>query len=202
MNFPRMMIFLLTLGMSLFAFSNVWGGSVTIPNSFSSGAATSASQMNANFTAVKTAVDDNNTRIAALEAGTRPVFQGFSAATQNGGVGLIAMQQACSASFPGSKCCTTTEMANSTYNSNASNLSGNAWILPDLIAMTNTNTSNSSTYSVVADKSSGLAPAVPGYFNCSGWSTDSGSGYGTTVSSAGKFTTTLCNSVQAVACCK
>ncbi len=77
MNFPRMMIFLLTLGMSLFAFSNVWGGSVTIPNSFSSGAATSASQMNANFTAVKTAVDDNNTRIAGLESKTAPVFQGF-----------------------------------------------------------------------------------------------------------------------------
>jgi len=44
-----------------------YASSVTIPNTFISGTTISASQMNANFTAVKTAVDDNNSRITVLE---------------------------------------------------------------------------------------------------------------------------------------
>lgn len=43
-------------------------GQLTIPNSFSSGATASASAVNANFTAVETAVDDNDTRISAIES--------------------------------------------------------------------------------------------------------------------------------------
>ena len=44
-----------------------FGSSLTIPNQFSAGTPTSASQMNANFTAVASAVNDNNSRITALE---------------------------------------------------------------------------------------------------------------------------------------
>lgn len=40
---------------------------VTVPNTFAPGAAASASQVNANFTAVKGAVDDNHARITSLE---------------------------------------------------------------------------------------------------------------------------------------
>lgn len=40
-----------------------WAGDVTIPNEFSSGSPAVASEVNANFNAVKSAVDDNNTRI-------------------------------------------------------------------------------------------------------------------------------------------
>lgn len=45
----------------------VWAGNATIPNSFSAGTPAVAEEVNANFTAVETAVDDNNSRIAALE---------------------------------------------------------------------------------------------------------------------------------------
>lgn len=43
-------------------------GPLTVPNAFTAGEVISASQMNANFDAVKTAVDDNDARITTLEA--------------------------------------------------------------------------------------------------------------------------------------
>ena len=197
MNFFKM-ILLSGLGLC----STGWAGTVTIPNSFSSGSATSASQMNANFTAVKTAVDDNNTRIAALEAGTRPVFQGFSSSTSNGGAGLIAMQQACSASFSASKVCTSTEFANSVYNSNASNVSGKAWILPDTVALANAYNQNNADYTFAVDRTLGMRPTTPADFSCGGWADTASNVYGSTVDNLGKFSQSACNSVQAVACCK
>jgi hypothetical protein len=52
----------------LTAFSSTHAGEVTIPNTFASDTPAVAAEVNANFTAVKTAVDDNNSRVAALEA--------------------------------------------------------------------------------------------------------------------------------------
>jgi len=49
-----------------------FGSSLTVPNTFTTGTPARAAEVNANFTAVKTAVDDNNTRITALE--TAPVW--------------------------------------------------------------------------------------------------------------------------------
>lgn len=43
--------------------THTWAGSVTVPNTFVDGATASASEVNANFDAVKTAVDDNDSRI-------------------------------------------------------------------------------------------------------------------------------------------
>lgn len=45
----------------------VHASEVTIPNTFSTGTPAVAAEVNANFTAAKTAVDDNHSRIAALE---------------------------------------------------------------------------------------------------------------------------------------
>ena len=47
--------------------SITWAGNVTIPNTFSSGTKAKAAEVNTNFSAVKTEVDDNNTRIMSLE---------------------------------------------------------------------------------------------------------------------------------------
>lgn len=64
-------------------------GELVIPHSFSANTPAVAAQVNANFSATKTAVDDNDTRIAALEAalttlqGNLAVAQGQIASMQN-----------------------------------------------------------------------------------------------------------------------
>jgi hypothetical protein len=60
-------LFVCTL-VALAAPSPVPAGDVAIPNTFQSGTPAVAAEVNANFTAVETAVDDNDGRIAALEA--------------------------------------------------------------------------------------------------------------------------------------
>jgi len=45
-----------------------WGSDLTVPNSFVANQPAVAAQVNANFTAVETSVDDNNSRIDLLEA--------------------------------------------------------------------------------------------------------------------------------------
>ena len=85
-------------------------GELTVPNQFSNGQATSASEMNANFSAVESAVNDNDQRISQLEGNGPVVFQGFSDGTMNGGQGILNMTQACDATYQGSRMCTTTEL--------------------------------------------------------------------------------------------
>ena len=59
---------LILLLLCMASLSTVYAGEVTIPNTFTAGTPAVASEVNGNFTAVKTAVDDNDGRIAALEA--------------------------------------------------------------------------------------------------------------------------------------
>jgi len=47
---------------------SAYAAPLTVPNSFTANTAASAVQVNANFTAAKTAVDDNDARITALDA--------------------------------------------------------------------------------------------------------------------------------------
>lgn len=59
----------LMIGLALFINGTpALAGDVIIPTTFTSGTPAVAAQVNGNFTAVKTAVDDNNQRIAELEA--------------------------------------------------------------------------------------------------------------------------------------
>lgn len=67
MNSMRKIVFLATL-IPLAAFSAPHAGEVTIPNTFTADTPAVAAEVNANFTAVETAVDDNNSRVAALES--------------------------------------------------------------------------------------------------------------------------------------
>jgi len=52
----------------IFNVSPAFAGSVTIPNTFKSGTKAKASEVNANFSAIKVGVNDNDSRIASLEA--------------------------------------------------------------------------------------------------------------------------------------
>jgi hypothetical protein len=63
MNRSIRMALAFALGLSIF--TSAHAGEVTIPNTFTSGTPAVAAEVNANFTAVKTAVDDNDTRIDA-----------------------------------------------------------------------------------------------------------------------------------------
>ena len=182
---------------------------VTIPNTFSSGATTSASDMNANFTAVKAAVDDNNTRITALEGGgsSAPVFQGFSAAA-NVGSGIRGMHAACHAAFSGSKICNSVEFSNSTYK--AVTLStGPAWLLPVLQQTSGAagTATGRNAIANVTDQGSGLTAYTTNaaeVFTCKAYDPDAGrsSWTGLTVSNTGSFATSDCDIARPVACCK
>jgi hypothetical protein len=190
-------LILLTIPTFLFgAFS--FAGTLSVPNSFSSGGTTSAADMNSNFSAVSTAVNDNNTRITALETSSAPVFQGFSSGTVDGGDGIRAMKSACDASFTGSKICTTGEYLNSIYNSSASNLSGSAWLLPEM-----TGYGSNSAYGMEKWSSIAVSSGNPEReFSCVGWGSDAADRRGISASSSGGVGRTYCNTSQSVACCK
>jgi len=173
------------------ASSQVAASSLTVPNTFTSGAATSASDMNANFTAVKAAIDDNNTRISSVQSATNS-FQGFSSGTSTGGVGLITLGNLCSSSFTGSHVCSTQEFSTSSY-SGASGLSGSAWIQPTVLP--------TAVSYLVTEVVTGLNTR-PEYFTCEGWAESSSvNDKGLTVSAEGKFTIQACSLSLAVACC-
>lgn len=55
--------FIVGVLLTVFATSPTWAGSLTIPNTFTSGTTARASEVNANFSAIETAVDDNDARI-------------------------------------------------------------------------------------------------------------------------------------------
>jgi len=61
-------VFLLTIiSLFLLGVTSAWAGSYTIPNTFTSGTPAVAAEVNANFNAAKTAIDDNDSRVTTLE---------------------------------------------------------------------------------------------------------------------------------------
>ena len=62
----KQIVIFLTIAFSLVTVISY--AAVTIPNTFTSGTTISSSQVNANFAALKTAVDDNQTQISAVAA--------------------------------------------------------------------------------------------------------------------------------------
>ena len=186
----------------IFASASV-ASTLSIPKTFSSGDTTSAADMNANFTAVKAAVDDNNTRITALQASSAPVFQGFSGTADASG-GIRVMQAACDAAFSGSKICTSVEFSNSTYTT-VTLSTGPAWLLPVLQQTGGVENSSSGTDGFVTDQASGLTantnnPAAG--FTCGAYHSDGARYTGLTVSNTGMFAASSCDTARPVACCK
>lgn len=75
---------------ALFISSTAWAGTLTIPNTFTAGSPAVAADVNANFTAGKTAVDDNNTRITANTASAATNATNITA-LQNSKAGFAAV---------------------------------------------------------------------------------------------------------------
>lgn len=53
------------ISLAFLGMPGVWAGDLTLPNTFTSGTPAVAAEVNANFSAVETEVDDNNSRITA-----------------------------------------------------------------------------------------------------------------------------------------
>ena len=157
---------------------------LTVPNQFSSGDVTSASDMNANFAAIEAAVNDNHTRIQeGLQSQSLPVFVGFSAPVY-GQSGLGAWQQACHNVAPGSHTCTDYELSLALYNPDAPIPEGRAWVGRE-IQSANISTGSSTTHTQQFSK----------IMSCH-------NGYQYTVVD-GRFSSSYgCGQVLPVACCK
>lgn len=163
---------------------------LSVPNEFSSGDTTSAADINSNFNAIETAVNDNNTRLNAIESGsTVVVFQGFSRSSVTGDQGIRQLQAACDATFTASKICSSNEYANSTYNARAANLSGDAWLLATPISGTSKKVREAITGKDYSE----------GDLSCNGYASR---GSGLTVSAVGEISTASCSDSIRVACCK
>ena len=169
---------------------------LNVPNQFEDGQVTSAEQMNANFEAIQAAVNDNHARIESMQQPTKAVFQGFSTDSMNGGQGLIAMQQACHNFVPGSHICNTTEFAESPYNAEAAaTMTGEAWILSDLVS-----SGNASGY--VFDIRGLSLRDHDRTMSCHGWRIADIHVIGTTINSIGGIESSPCTYSNKVACCK
>ena len=106
----------------LLAVNSLSAGELRVPNQFNSGDATSAAQMNAGFSAVEAAVNDNDQRsIGRLEANGPVVFQGFSDGIMNGTQGVINMAEV-AMQLSGARCTTTEFSEIHLFNSNVGHL--------------------------------------------------------------------------------
>ena len=186
---------------------------LTVPNQFSSGDVTSASDVNANFAAIEAAVNDNVSRIAALEGQSgsgesRPVFQGFSPATVTGGAGLRTMQLVCDAFVEGSHICTDSEFAKSRYNANAQISPGTrAWILREVagVSVAGDNGVEGVAIGSPLSLANTITNTITSYYehgSCKGWATSQENYKGHTISDSGQVGTSWCSESHGVACCK
>lgn len=103
----------------VFTVSNqVIASDLTLPNSFTEGTTASADEVNANFNAVKSAVDDNYARIISNEAALNNIsverqFVGFSNDAVAGDSGLVGINAACAATYgTGARICFDSEVYN------------------------------------------------------------------------------------------
>ena len=84
-NPKQFVLGMLVVPLALMGLGIALAGSVTIPNTFVAATPAVAAEVNANFAAVKLAVDDNDARITALE-GNRVLSSGTTLCTMRGSV--------------------------------------------------------------------------------------------------------------------
>lgn len=192
---------------ALFLTANIFA--VEIPNQFEDGQVTSASQMNENFQALKAELEAQRALIEANLGNQKVVFQGFSAESMDGGQGLLAMQQACHNLVAGSHVCKDTEIALSSYNPNAQNLEGEAWVIAEMGSIGGGGDSGvgilveSSPLSLFRiDSNDGNFWRNEKGLSCSGWDTSNIEYRGATVGFMLNFGASACAVLKKVACCK
>ena len=179
--------------------THVQASELEIPNTFEDGQATSAAEMNANFEAIKAAVNDNNNRINA----PRSQFVGFSSTKLDGAGGMFAMQQACHVSFVNSHVCDTSEVSGSSYSVSAMATveeEDSAWIRTKVAGFNSERTIINEDASAQASYTSGQ---VIYKTTCAGWGTNNASYRGFTINGTnGRIGNQACNLSAKVACCR
>jgi hypothetical protein len=165
---------------------------VEIPNQFEDGQVTSASQMNENFQALKVEIEALKSQLTS-QADNQVNFIGYSEDSMNGGAGFFAMLQACENFASGSHVCNTDEFLGSQYSESAmSTVSGDAWILPSIVAAGSTGWSK---FGVVLNNGET-------YRNCKNWSQSTYDFNGSAILTGGVTSALSCTNVLKVACCK
>lgn len=159
------------------------GSELSIPNTFEDGQVTSAAEMNANFKAVETAINNIDTRVNDITKSSTRTFLGFSSEKITGGQGFFSMQRMCMTSFTDSKMCHTEDIFNSkiTDSALASADDGYAWILTRDV---------NGIYSINE------------FRDCESWNSNSNARTGSAISMQGSIFELSCNSSAQIACCK
>ncbi len=124
-------------------------------------------------------------------------MMGFSNQTVNGNAGVFGMTEACQASFPASRMCTSEEVMNTVTIPDLD--AQNAWVRPAIKPI------GTGGLAVIADASGsdsadGNANSVPGDLTCRGW-TRTNNYNGLTVNDSGGFMPQSCSGARPVACC-
>jgi len=205
---------LTTIGLLLLVAGSAIADDVTIPNTFTAGTPARAAEVNENFTAVETSVDDNamdvtdtaqalatvsanvgaNTTnieavtqaVSALASGPNYKFVGFSTATLTGGSGFFGLTAACQVDFgPDARLANSQEVIDSTIQP-ALTTSG-AWVQAVILF----------TAGSVRTDVSGF-PISAGTHNCISWGDSNTWGFG--VRPNGIMDQLLCSDSLQVAC--
>lgn len=169
----------------------VQGAEVEIPYTFKDGQVTSAEQMNANFFAIKRAINELNSDGISF-ASTK--FIGFSLENEKvaGSDGLFALQRACRTLSSESHICSAQEISRSNYSTehmedNAYGNSNQAWVRGSLTLIG---------FKFDPKVSTSAADAL----NCNGWQDETVKGL--VVDTQGKFSELKCDTQLRVACCQ
>lgn len=195
----------------------VYSSELTIPNQFTDGQVTSASQMNENFAAIQAAVNEINSTLDSIQSSSgtivqsanKSTFKGFSAGKLDGAAGILALQQQCDNLSAGSRVCFASEVLTSAYNASAVATlpeGGKAWLFPGNLVFEDGFVSISETGITLP-----LYNQVAG-LSCQGWSSNSAQfcangrcswGNGAlSVNTSLQITTSTCDEKIHVACCK
>ena len=179
-------------GIAMVTASSFAVSAASVPHTFVAGEPINATEMNNNFSDLKQQIINLETKVDAIPApisgggsgSNIVVFEGFSSATVLTNIGYLGMNNACKATYTGSRMCTSEEVIG---DSNVTSLpaGANAWVRPLMQESGSIDkTSNTNAWS------------------CKSWSSTQSTGLGLVVNSSLSFSNYSCNfTFLYVACC-